>query len=277
MDFSAKLSLPYLLPNQAQKHVTLNESLRALDAIVQLSVISASETSTPDAPSEGDRYVVAGPASADWAGADDQIAAYQDGAWAFYSPQTGWTAWVEDSALLMVFDGKAWIELSASGGASSPETFGINASADAVNRLSVRSEASLFSHEGAGHQIKINKASETDTASVLFQSNWSGRAEMGLTGSDDFLLKTSADGQSFAPTLLAQSSTGNVGIGTWSPTAKLHVDGALRLGVAAAGELPDAAGVGAGGMIFVEQTDGAVELAYSDGASWRSVRTGDGV
>jgi hypothetical protein len=277
MDFSAKLFLPYLLPNQAQKHVTLNESLSALDAIVQLSVISAEHTSPPDTPSEGDRYVVAGPASADWAGADGQLAAFQDGAWSFYTPQTGWTAWVENSAQIMVFDGEDWIELSTSGGASNPETFGINAVADVVNRLSVRSEASLFSHEGAGHQLKINKASETDTASVLFQSNWSGRAEMGLTGSDDFLLKTSADGQSFAPTLLAQSSTGNVGIGTWSPTAKLHVDGALRLGVAAAGDLPDAAAVGAGGLMFVEQSDGAVELIYSDGVRWRSVRIGDGI
>lgn len=274
MDFSAKLSLPYLLPNQAQKHVTLNESLRALDAIVQLSVVSTEQRSPPDAPSEGDRYIVAAPGAAGWAGADGQIAAYQDGAWAFYTPQTGWTAWAEESAQFMAFDGHDWIELTVGSGGSSPKTLGINTAADAVNRLSVRSEASLFSHEGAGHQIKINKASESDTASVLFQSNWSGRAEMGLTGSDDFLLKISADGQSFAPTLLAQSSTGNVGIGTWSPTAKLHVEGALRLGVAAAGELPDAAGVGAGGLMFVEQADGAGELAYSDGASWRSVRTG---
>lgn len=274
MDFSAKLSLPYLLPNQAQKHVTLNESLRALDAIVQLSVVSAEHTSPPDAPSEGDRYVVAGSASADWAGADGQIAAFQDGTWAYYTPQTGWTAWAEDSAQLLVFDGEDWIELSASGGTSSPETLGINAAADAVNRLSVRSEASLFSHEGAGHQLKINKASESDTASVLFQSNWSGRAEIGLTGSDDFLLKTSADGETFAPTLLARPSDGNVGIGTWSPTAKLHVDGALRLGVATAEDLPDAAGVGAGALIFVERADDTIELIYSDGASWRSVTSG---
>ncbi len=277
MDFSAKLSLPYLLPNQAQKHVTLNESLRALDAIVQLSVVSTEQRSPPDAPSEGDRYIVAAPGVAGWAGADGQIAAFQDGSWAFYAPQTGWTAWAEESAQLMAFDGDDWIDLTAGSGGSSQETLGINAAADAVNRLSVRSEASLFSHEGAGHQLKINKASETDTASVLFQSNWSGRAEMGLTGSDDFLLKTSADGQSFAPTLLAQSSTGNVGIGTWSPTAKLHVDGALRLGVAAAGELPDAAGVGAGGLMFQRSSDGMVDLVYSDGAVWRPVLTGSAV
>ena len=33
-DFTEHLSLPYLISNQAQKHVTLNESLRKLDALV---------------------------------------------------------------------------------------------------------------------------------------------------------------------------------------------------------------------------------------------------
>jgi len=34
MDLSYYLKLPYLLPNQAQKHVTHNEALRRLDALV---------------------------------------------------------------------------------------------------------------------------------------------------------------------------------------------------------------------------------------------------
>lgn len=275
MDFSAKLSLPYLLPNQAQKHVTMNESLRALDAILQLSVISASEPAPPDAPDEGDRYIVAVPATGEWAGANGQIAAFQDGAWALYTPQAGWIAWVEGDAQLIVFDGNDWAALTGAGSETSPEQLGINATADGVNRLAVRSAASLFSHEGEGHQLKINKASETDTASILFQTDYSGRAEIGLTGSDDFLLKTSADGQNFVPMLLARPSNGNVGIGTWAPTAKLHVEGALRLGVAAADELPDAASVGAGGLMFQRNPDSTLELLFSDGAVWRSVTTGN--
>ena len=34
MDQTSRLALPYLLPNQAQKHVTHNEALRRLDALV---------------------------------------------------------------------------------------------------------------------------------------------------------------------------------------------------------------------------------------------------
>ena len=54
MDFSAKLTLPYLLPNQADKHVTFNESLRRLDTIVQLSVVSAAVSVPPGGPVDGD-------------------------------------------------------------------------------------------------------------------------------------------------------------------------------------------------------------------------------
>lgn len=34
----ANLDLPYILPSQAQKHVTHNEALQRLDAVTQLTV-----------------------------------------------------------------------------------------------------------------------------------------------------------------------------------------------------------------------------------------------
>ena len=71
---------------------------------------------------------------------------------------------------------------------------GINATADATNRLAVKSAATLFDNAGAGHQHKINKAAAGDTASLLFQAGSSGRAEMGLAGDDNFHVKVSADG-----------------------------------------------------------------------------------
>lgn len=58
-DDSPILSLPYILPTQAQKHVTHNEALRMLDAIVQLVVQDRSRTVPPAYPAEGDRHIVA--------------------------------------------------------------------------------------------------------------------------------------------------------------------------------------------------------------------------
>lgn len=68
MQRTANLDLPYILPNQAQKHVTHNEAIRALDAIVQLAVIDRDRTAAPEAPQEGDRYIVAANAQGLFAG-----------------------------------------------------------------------------------------------------------------------------------------------------------------------------------------------------------------
>jgi hypothetical protein len=84
---------------------------------------------------------------------------------------------------------------------------GINATADVTNRLSVNSAAVLFNHEGAGTQIKVNKNAAGDTASYLFQTGFSGRAEFGLTGSNDFEMKTSPDGSAFTTGLSILAST----------------------------------------------------------------------
>ena len=82
------------------------------------------------------------------------------------------------------------------------------ATADATNRLSLNAPASLFNHAGAGHQIKVNKNAAGDTASLLFQSGFSGRAEMGLTGSDDWTIKVSPDGSTYFPALVCDRTTG---------------------------------------------------------------------
>ena len=47
MTTSENLDLPYIMPSQAQKHVTHNEAIRALDAILQLTVLSRSVSSPP--------------------------------------------------------------------------------------------------------------------------------------------------------------------------------------------------------------------------------------
>ncbi|WP_193176004.1 DUF2793 domain-containing protein [Oricola nitratireducens] len=200
------LKLPYIMPAQAQKHVTHNEALRLLDAVVQLSAASRVLFEPPDAPGAGARYLVAAGASGDWAGHDDDVAVFQDGAWVFHVPQPGWRAHVLDEGADVVWDGAAW--QSPAAGA---KLFGVNAVADATNRLAVSSPASLFTHEGAGHRMKINKAAAGDTGSVLYQTGWSGRAEIGLCGDDDFHFKVSPDGSAWHEAMVVDRETGRVG------------------------------------------------------------------
>ncbi len=211
------LQLPYILSNQAQKHVTHNEAIRNLDALVQMSLEDKDLATAPATPTDGARYIVATGATGAWAGHENMIASWQDGAWHFYIPEEGWVVWIKDEDIQMVYDGTQWQSLSSGGGGGSislnPATgglVGVNATADTTNRLSVTSPASLFNHDGDDHQLKINKNSLTDNASVLFQSSFSGRAEFGLTGDDDFHMKVSPDGTTFHEAIMIDKDNGAV-------------------------------------------------------------------
>lgn len=216
MDLSPNLALTYLAAAQAQKHVSVNETFRALDAIVQASVLSRAQVDPPASPADGDRYVVATPATGAWAGHGGKLAAWQDGGWTFHQPRAGWLVWIEAENLLVVFDGAVWIDAVHAGSGTNPAALvGVNTTADSTNRLAVKSDAVLLSHDdvtpGTGSiQLKVNKATPASTAAVLFQTNFSGRAEFGLTGNDDWHVKVSPDGATFHEALVVDRNTGKV-------------------------------------------------------------------
>lgn len=209
-DISTKLSLPYIQPSQAQKHVTHNEGMRRLDTLVQLMVLANDVASPPASPLDGDGYILPSGSTGSWAGHDESIAVFDGGSWVFYTPNSGWIAWVHSAGVQLVFDGGHWVSSTNAMDFQNLDLVGIATSADATNRLAVSSEATLLTHAGAGHQLKLNKSGPTDTASLLFQTNWSGRAEMGTTGSDNFEIKVSNDGVTFHQSIIADSATGRV-------------------------------------------------------------------
>ena len=115
---------------------------------------------------------------------------------------------MEDRAGLYIWDGAKWNEVIS----ETPQfgRVGIGAAADSTNKLSLNSAASLFNHDGNGHQIKINKSALAETAALLYQTDFSGRAEMGLTGSDDFTIKTSTDGVTYMEKIRIENASGNI-------------------------------------------------------------------
>ena len=76
-DQTTILSLPLILPSQAQKHVTVNEALRRLDVVVQLAVEDRDRTDPPAGPETGARHIVAAGAGGDWAGQDGAVALWE--------------------------------------------------------------------------------------------------------------------------------------------------------------------------------------------------------
>lgn len=221
---SPNLDLPFLMPAQAQKHVTHNDALLILDAVVQLGVASRALTAPPDHPEAGERHIVAEEASGVWAGAQaGTLAVFHDGAWRFHAPHTGWIAWVADEGQALVFDGGAWSPFT--GTSINPAAMvGVNTEADGTNRLAVKSDAVLISHDdvtpgNGGVQLKLNKAAPGGTASVLYQTGWSGRAEFGTAGDDDFHIKVSANGSDWREALVIDRTSGAVSLPNTPPIA----------------------------------------------------------
>ncbi len=85
-DSSLILSLPYIQPAQAQKHVTHNEAIRTLDVIVQPTVTEVGRTDPPQDPAQGARYVVGPGGTGDWARLDGSIAVWEDSGWTVVVP-----------------------------------------------------------------------------------------------------------------------------------------------------------------------------------------------
>jgi hypothetical protein len=107
------LSLPFILPSQAQKHVTHNEAIERLDALVQLSLEGVTATSPPTAPSEGQAWALGATPTGDWAGQGGMIASWRGGGWLFVAPQDGWMGWCKDASDLKVHTNGAWQTLAS--------------------------------------------------------------------------------------------------------------------------------------------------------------------
>ena len=201
MTETTHLGLPYLAAAQAQKHVTHNEALTRLDAVVQLAVIDTTLTAPPGSPGEGDRYIVAAGATGGGQGTRARSPPSSTAPGSSSRRRPGWIAFDEAAEAVLVRHDGDWVALGSFLGAV--DRFGVNATADATNRLAVRSNAVLFTGveaaEGGTGDVRfvVSKEADGDTASLLFQSGFSGRAEVGLAGDTDFVFKVSPDGSAW--------------------------------------------------------------------------------
>ena len=214
-DTSSSLSLPFIQPNQAQKHVTHNEALRIVDVVAQLGVVSDDQTTAPGAASDGARYIVDAGASGEWAGHDGEIALYEDNTWRFFVPRAGWRAFVINREALVAFDGAEWIDLD-SAELEDIETFGLGMSTLPGTPFAAKVNTALWTalyqaDGGTGSMMStLNKEAPTDDGGFVFQQDFQTRGLIGLFGSDDLRLATSPDGTTFFDGLVISNATGIV-------------------------------------------------------------------
>lgn len=115
-DQTPNLSLPFIMPSQAQKHVTHNEAIELLDMIVQLTLEATQANEPPVAPHEGQAWSLGAAPTGDWSGQAGKIATWRGGGWLFVSTREGWMAWVKADAMLKVISNGQWVTVFAANG-----------------------------------------------------------------------------------------------------------------------------------------------------------------
>ena len=108
MTQSNNLKVTLVAQNQAQKEVTINEAIYALEAIQNRGVKDKDLATPPVSPVEGDSYIVASSPTGTWAGKAKNIA-YFNQTWKFIAPNEGLAIWVNDENKIYVYDGTNWI------------------------------------------------------------------------------------------------------------------------------------------------------------------------
>jgi len=217
-DQSPRLGLPYVRAGQLQKHVTVNEGLTRLDALVQTAIASRTLSAPPQVIDEGAIYLVGANPTGAWAAfsAGQMLMADMQG-WRSITPSEGMMAVILDEGVAVIRRQGQWQSLAQMLGSTlSLDMLGVGASPDSGNPFSARLNKALWAarptNDGGDGDLRFtfNKQAASHTASLLFQSGWQGRAEFGLTGDDDLRLKVSGNGNSWNDAFSVDRSSGRV-------------------------------------------------------------------
>lgn len=87
----------------------MDYDLQALDTLTGLWIIDDTLTAPPGSPSDGDTYIPATSASGAWGGHEHVIAAFMNGAWAFFPVPSGLRAWFVNHGEFRAYNGSAWV------------------------------------------------------------------------------------------------------------------------------------------------------------------------
>ncbi len=110
-DRTRKLELKYIVANQAQKEVTINEDLNLLDMLVQATAKGIANA-PPASPAEGEMYIIGDSPTGTWEGKAKYLAGFFAGVWLIVAPRAGWRVWLEEGRA-MRYQGDRWTDEGA--------------------------------------------------------------------------------------------------------------------------------------------------------------------
>ena len=99
---------PLLEAGQAQKEMTHNEALAAIDLLVQATVVAVGVDAPPTDPAAGQCWIVGEVPTAAWAGRAGALAGWTGGGWRFVAPREGQAAWSLADGCAATFTGGQW-------------------------------------------------------------------------------------------------------------------------------------------------------------------------
>lgn len=100
--------LPLLAPGQAQKEVSHNEALTALDLLIQPNVAGVGVDSPPAAPGVGQCWIVGAAPTGAWVGQARALAGWTSGGWRFAAAREGMTVWAGAGLGYARYQGGGW-------------------------------------------------------------------------------------------------------------------------------------------------------------------------
>lgn len=198
-NITPRLALPFIQTAQAQKEVTHNNALNALDALMRPVVQSMNVNTPPGSPTIGDCHIVGSAPTGAFVGHSNKIAYYSENGWLFYAPFKWLDIVNEADDTRYCYNGTAWVE------------FGL-LMRDAGDYLRVSHKEEEVTLSGATTSSTITIPNRALVIAV------NARVTLAVTGATSFSVGVSGDATRYGNALTTALDTTNVGV-TLYPTA----------------------------------------------------------
>lgn len=225
-DSTARIGLPYIVQNQAQKEVTINQCLDIMDFYTG-PVVKSFLSTLPDSPSDGDAYVLTGTVHPNY------IAHRVNGAWEYYAPFDGCRILNNGDAIEYIYTNNAWVLYATQdAGARAEAAYNKLAAANPLTDLAGTDSILTLTkydkttntitvdkvvHDGAGNEISTHFA---PLVSPIFTGT------VAIPTADTTDNSTKAASTAFVQSLVAQAVVGAVTYkGPWVSTGQTDFSG----------------------------------------------------